>query len=128
MKKNLEDFEEFSGRRTYRSAGPIVSLTKGGRIGFNKAATEILRPYKYFKLLYNKKDNVIAVKVEQEESYNTLSIKFNDKFGTAQMFVRSFLNHDGIVSEKAQRLETVWDDENKCFFCQLEEHNRGRQE
>lgn len=99
-------WEKFEKKKVGRTAQLRVSLQKGGRIAFNKAATrELLEDVNYVELYYENNEELIGIKPVTEATVNTYRVQYNESFQTAAIAGKSFLAFIKHLPEKAARYQ-----------------------
>lgn len=115
----IDGFTEFTDKKGFITEDPMVSITSGGRIGFNKKAfRDYLSGYKHIKLYYNSEKKVIALQGTNTATPNTYPIKKNKASETGYINSKSFMTFFGIKNLK-KKVKGEWDQEAEAFLVQI---------
>lgn len=102
-----------------RFAIPKATLGVNRSIGFNEAAVRRfrLREYQYINLLYDSKDRVIALKLSNERSENSIKLRVEEKRGVAS--ARRFLTYFDIDTTENISYDLRKDEETGILWIHL---------
>ena len=120
---DLQGFETFTRQMTPLGKKPYVTVQKRGLLSFNKAAYAALGEPKAVELLYNKAEQVIAIRAVAEDVTHGFPFRSlgGEKNKTAQttflVGATAFMNFYGIPAEVSTRREVKV--ENEVIFLDL---------
>ena len=97
---------------------PKISIGKKlGRLQFNASAAKILaeRAVDYALLMYDKENQLVAIKGISKKDNRAYSLRFAKKGNGAGFAAKAFLHHIGYDLSQTRSFECVWNDEQNMF-------------
>jgi len=106
-----EGWEEIITTKGRKDSRPIISIRKGGQIGFNQSALEKfgLEGYEYVTILYHKINNKLGFKFTNDDNRPGIH-KLNKKNNSGTVSCRRVLEHCGIEYKSTEQYYAQWDE------------------
>lgn len=109
-------------RTASRSKDPRCSISKLGRISFNKAMSEKLQELNIerVRLFFEPNLRLIGIQPSDKDNHSSVKVSFSKRHGTAAISARSlFVEYEGRLPERAATYQVVWSEEDQMFIISL---------
>ena len=113
-------YEIYNRKVVYRGI-PAVTISKFGRLSFNKAATDILQEnvIERILMLWNKEKRFVGIQSIKKQDDRAFNVRYNKRGDGAGFTVTSFLKHIEYNASETRIFPVEWNDQQQMFEFEI---------